>query len=168
MATSGGSSIFISFLGVIVVVGGDINDINGQMLFGVLCCVLGAVSYGIFTALNKKMNYNKSMTLMVSYFATFIFTTLVNLYNGNIFIPGINQMIGFVWNGVFTVAIANTFWIMALETGKTEKVSNLAYITPFLSLVWTYLFLNEEIKLNSLLGLIIIVFGIVIQLKEKK
>ena len=161
-------AILISFFGVVVVIGGDINDFNGQMLLGVLYCILGAVSYGIFTALNQKMNYNKSMTLMVSYFATFIFTTLVNLYNGNIFIPSINQMIGFAWNGIFTVAIANTFWIMALETGKTEKVSNLAYITPFLSLVWTYLFLNEEIKLNSLLGLIIIVFGIVIQLKEKK
>ena len=77
-------------------------------------------------------------------------------------------MLGFMWNGIFTVAIANTFWVMALETGKTEKVSNLAYITPFLSLVWTYLFLNEEIKLNSLVGLIIIIFGILIQVKEKE
>lgn len=161
-------AIFISFFGVIVVIGGDIKDFNGQMLFGVLCCILGAVSYGIFTALNQKMNYNKSMTLMISYFATFIFTTLVNLINGDIFIPGINQMLGFVWNGVFTVAIANTFWIMALEAGKTEKVSNLAYITPFLSLIWTSLFLNEEIKLNSLIGLTIIIFGILIQMKDKK
>ena len=82
--------------------------------------------------------------------------------------PAANQMIGFAWNGIFTVAIANTFWVMALETGKTEKVSNLAYITPFLSLVWTHLFLNEAIKLNSLVGLIIIIFGILIQMKEKE
>lgn len=159
-------AIFISFFGVIVVVGGDIDGVNGKMLFGVLCCILGAVSYGIFTALNQKMNYNKSMTLMVSFFATFLFTTLVNLINGDVFMPDTNQMLGFLWNGIFTVAIANTFWVMALETGKTEKVLNLAYITPFLSLVWTYLFLNEEIKLNSLVGLIIIIFGILVQMKE--
>ena len=61
-----------------------------------------------------------------------------------------------------------TNWVMALETGKTEKVSNLAYITPFLSLVWTHLFLNEAIKLNSLVGLIIIIFGILIQMKGKE
>ena len=77
-------------------------------------------------------------------------------------------MLGFMWNGIFSVAIANTFWVMALETGKTEKVSNLAYITPFLSLIWTSLFLNEEIKLNSLIGLMIIIFGILIQMKDKK
>ena len=161
-------AILISFFGVIVVVGGDIKDFDVQMLFGAICCILGAVSYGIFTALNQKMNYNKSMTLMVSYFAAFIFTTLVNLFNGDIFVPETNQIIGFVWNGVFAVAIANIFWVMALEKGKTEKVSNLAYITPFLSLIWTYLFLNEPIKLNSLAGLIIIISGILIQLKEKK
>lgn len=161
-------AILISFLGVIVVIGADIKDFNGQMLLGVLCCILGAVSYGIFTALNQKMNYNKRMTLMVSYLATFIFTTLVNLINGDIFIPGTNQMLGFIWNGIFTVAIANIFWFMALETGKTEKVSNIAYITPFLSLVWTSLFLNEKIKLNSLVGLMIIIVGILIQMKDKK
>ena len=161
-------AIFISFFGVIVVIGADIKAFNGQMVWGAVCCILGAVSYGIFTALNQKMNYNKSMTLMASYLATFIFTTLVNLINGDIFIPATNQILGFIWNGIFTVAIANTFWVIALETGKTEKVSNLAYITPFLSLVWTSLFLNEEIKLNSLVGLIIIIVGILIQLNDKK
>ncbi len=161
-------AICISFFGVIIVMGGDIKDFNAQMLFGALCCILGAVSYGIFTALNQKMNYNKSMTLMTSYFVTFIFTTLVNLINGDIFMPAANQMLGFMWNGIFTVAIANTFWVMALENGKTGKISNLAYITPFLSLVWTYLFLNEAIKLNSLAGLIVIIVGILIQMKEKK
>ncbi|MBR2897877.1 MAG: EamA family transporter, partial [Oscillospiraceae bacterium] len=47
-----------------------------------------------------------------------------------------------------------------------EKISNLAYITPFLSIVWTAVFLREEIGLNSLLGLVIIVLGIVIQLRK--
>ena len=160
-------AIFISFFGVIVVIGGDIKDFNGQMLLGAIYCILGAVSYGLFTALNQKMNYNKTMTLMVSYFATFIFTTVLNLIKGDLFIPEVNQVIGFLWNGIFTVAIANTFWVMALETGKTEKVSNLAYITPFLSLIWTFLFLDEKIKLNSLIGLLIIILGIFVQMKEK-
>ena len=160
-------SILISFFGVIVVIGGDLKGFDSKMLLGALYCALGAVSYGIFTALNQKMDYNKNMTLMVSYFATFIFTTIVNLINGDIFMPATEQIAGFLWNGIFTVAIANTFWVMALETGKTEKVSNLAYITPFLSLVWTSIFLNEEIKLSSLVGLIIIIAGILIQMKDK-
>ena len=49
-------AILISFLGVLVVVGGDVNNLNNQMLVGALYCVLGAISYGLFTALNQKMN----------------------------------------------------------------------------------------------------------------
>lgn len=160
-------AILISFLGVVVVVGTNIQDFDSKMLLGAICCVLGAVSYGIFTALNQKLNYNKSMSIMISYIATFIFTSLINLVNGDIFIPTANQILGFMWNGIFTVAIANTLWVMALEGGNTEKVSNLAYITPFLSLVWTALFLSEKITMNSLVGLIIIIAGILIQLKDK-
>ncbi len=161
-------AIIISFVGVGVVIGGSIGNFNGEMLTGALFCILGAVSYGIFTALNQKMNYNKSMTLMSSYLTTFVITTVINLINSDMFIPSAVQMAGFLWNGIFTVAIANTLWVVALEKGNTAKVSNLACITPFLSLIWTFLFLDEQIKLNSIAGLIIIIGGILIQLKDKK
>lgn len=161
-------AILISFFGVIIVIGGALKEFNSQILLGGSLCALGAVSYGMFTSLNTKMNYNKTMSQMVSYIATFILSTVINLINGDIFMASFNQMAGFLWNGIFTVAIANTFWVIALETGKTEKVSNLAYITPFLSLVWTAVFLNEKIEINSLIGLVVIIAGILIQLKDKK
>lgn len=160
-------AIVISFLGIALVVGGALKGFDKKILLGAGYCILGAVSYGIFTALNQKMNYNKMMTLMVSYFMTFIICTFINAYNGTLFSPRFEQMAGFLWNGIFTVAIANSFWIMALEKGKTAKVSNLAYITPFLSTIWTSIFLNEEIAVNSIIGLIVIVLGIFIQLKPE-
>lgn len=162
------SAIIISFLGVVIVIGGAVKEFNKETLMGAGCCILGAVSYGIFTSLNQKMQYNKMMTLMVSYFATFIITSIINASNGALFIPRFDQMAGFLWNGIFTVAIANSFWVMALEKGDTAKVSNIAYITPFLSIVWTSIFLYEKITVNAVVGLLIIVSGILIQLNDKK
>ena len=161
-------AIIISFLGVVIVIGGALKGFDKKTLLGAGCCILGAVSYGIFTSLNQKLNYNKTMTLMVSYFSTFILTTIINALDGALFLPRVEQMAGFLWNGIFTVAIANCCWVMALEKGKTAKVSNLAYITPFLSGVWTSIFLNEKITLNAILGLVVIVLGIFIQLKDKE
>ncbi|MBQ7820768.1 MAG: DMT family transporter, partial [Clostridia bacterium] len=155
-------------LGVIIVIGGSAKEYNAQILLGGAICILGAVSYGIFTALNKKMNYNKSLSLMTGYFAAFVLSTLVNLINGGLFLPRGGQIPGLLWSGVFTVAIADTLWAVALEKGKTEKISNLAYITPFLSLIWTSVLLNETIKLNSIIGLAVIIAGILIQLKDNK
>lgn len=161
-------AIIISFIGVAVVIGGALTGFDKQTLLGAGFCILGAVSYGIFTALNQKMNYNKTMTMMVSFLATFLITTVLNAAKGALFVPRAGQMAGFLWNGIFTVAIANSFWVMALENGKTAKVSNLAYITPFLSAVWTGIFLHESITVNSIVGLALIVLGIFIQLNHNE
>ena len=151
-------AIIISFAGVIIAVGGSLGSgAEKNTLFGALYCILGAVSYGLFTALNQKTNYNKMMTLMASYIVTFIITTVINGIKDTLFMPWSGQLAGFMWNGIFTGALATYFWIKALEGGKTAKISNLAYITPFLSTVWTSIFL----------GLLIIIIGIFIQMKEK-
>ncbi len=50
----------------------------------------------------------------------------------------------------------------------TAKISNLAYITPALSLVWTWLILKEQIRVFSLVGLAVIMVGILIQIKFGK
>ncbi len=155
-------------MGVAIVIGGALKGFEKNTLLGAGYCILGAVSYGIFTALNQKMNYNKMMTLMVSYLATFIITTVINTFDGALFVPRLEQMSGFLWNGIFTVAIANSFWIMALAKGKTAKISNLAYMTPFLSSIWTSIFLGEKITINSMAGLVVIVLGIFIQLNDKE
>ena len=162
------TAILVSFLGVGIVVGGAVTNFDAKILLGALFCTLGAVSYGVFTALNQKFQYNKMLSLMSSYIATFIVTSVINGFNGALFMPHTGQIAGFLWNGICTVAIANSFWVMALESGKTAKVSNLAYITPFLSGVWTSIFLNEKLTLNSIFGLVIIVLGIFIQMNEKE
>lgn len=162
------AAILISFLGVAIVIGGAFKGIDKKTLLGAGYCILGAVFYGIFTSLNKKMNYNKIMTLMVSYFVTFLITTTINAIEGSLFIPKIQQVAGFLWNGIFSVAIANSLWIIALEKSETARVSNLAYITPFLSSIWTSIFLREEITINAIIGLVVIVFGIFVQLNNKQ
>lgn len=161
-------AIVISFCGVAIVIGGAFKEFDITTLLGAMFCILGAVSYGVFTALNQKFQYNKSLSLMSSYLVTLVVTTIINGANGDLFVPQVGQMAGFLWNGIFTVAIANTLWVMALSKGKTAKISNLAYITPFLSSVWTSIFLHEKITVNSMAGLVVIILGILIQLNNKE
>ena len=161
-------AILVSFFGVAIVTGGDLLQTNSNTSIGVLMCILGAVSYGLFTALNKKMDYDKILTVMISYMGTFFVTTVINSINGDLFVPSLMQAPGFLWNGAFTMAVADTAWIMALKKGDTAKISNFAYVTPFLSMVWTALILKEAITLKAVIGLSIMVLGIFIQLKGKR
>lgn len=161
-------AILVSFFGVAIVTGGDLLQTNSNTSIGVLMCILGAVSYGLFTALNKKVDYDKILTVMISYMGTFFVTTVINSINGDLFVPSLMQAPGFLWNGAFTMAVADTAWIMALKKGDTAKISNFAYVTPFLSMVWTALILKEAITLKAVIGLSIMVLGIFIQLKGER
>lgn len=166
MTLKKGIAIVVSFLGVGIVTGKELLAFSFDALIGVALCLLGAVSYGVFTALNKKYHYDKMLSMMLNYFVSFVITTVINAVTGSLFIPSLAELAGFAWNGIFTMAIACTAWVIALDNGNTAKISNLAYITPFLSLVWTWLVLGDQgIKdPYSLIGLTVIVLGIFIQL----
>lgn len=161
-------ALILSFVGVFTVAGDELLNFNSESLSGIILCILAAVSYGMFTALNQKWNYDNFVSMMISFLVTFIVTAILNAASGETLTLGGMQILGFAWNGFFVMALATVTWALALESGGTAKVSNLAYITPFLSLVWTFLILKEPIELLSVAGLIIIVVAIFIQLKDKQ
>lgn len=161
-----GVAIFISFLGVITVAGDDLINFNADSLLGTGLCILAAVSYGAFCALNKKWHYDKQISLALSFLSTALISLIINLAMGSRFSFGLLETIGLAYNGIFVLAIATTTWALALDLGDTAKISNLAYITPFASLIWTSVILNESISVWSVAGLVIIVLGIIIQLGQ--
>lgn len=158
----------ISFLGVITVAGSDLVNFHAQTLWGILLCMGAAVSYGVYTALNQKWSYDKQVAVMVAYGSTFVLCVVINLVMGTPVQIGWGQLAGLGWNGLCVMAVATTTWALALESGNTAKVSNLAYITPFLSLVWVFLVLREVPTPFALAGLCLIVLGIFVQLKDKR
>ena len=104
---------------------------------------------------------------MISYSTSFLLTGLITFLSSQPLVIGVIHVLGLAWNGVFAIAIANLCWLQALEGASTAKVSNLAYMTPFISLIWTSIFLHEAISATAVIGLFIIISGILIQLKEK-
>ncbi len=161
-------AIGLSFVGVVVVVWNNLFSFERNVLIGVALCALGAISYGLFTSLNQKKPYNKSVTMMLGYTASFALTSVINAAKGDLFFPAVGQTLGFAWNGVLTMALADTAWIVALSCGDTARISNFAYVTPFLSLLWTSLVLREPLEVNFVIGLVVIVLGILIQLSPSK
>jgi len=50
-----------------------------------------------------------------------------------------------------------------LKDCDTAKISNLAYLTPFLTIVFSAALFNEKIHIYSVMGLLFIIAGIVVQ-----
>lgn len=161
-------AIGMSFLGVVIATAESLGTLETSALTGAACILFAACCYGLFTALSQKFKYDKNISQMFVYFTTFIITALISVFLGENLSLGIFEVAGLAWNGVFVMGVATVAWTIALESGNTAKISNLAYITPFASLIWTSIFLKEKISIFSVVGLIVIVCGILIQLKKEK
>lgn len=160
-------SMTISFLGMIVICAqGSTGSSSSGSLMGMAACFLAAICYGLYSVFNKKNNYDQFIML---FFAFMISTVLSGIYCGvthTFFLPEISVLPGMLWIGIFVNAIAYVLWGIALNTGQTAKISILAYLCPFLSLIFGRILLKEQITFLSLVGLILIIGGVLIQTGE--
>ncbi len=71
--------------------------------------------------------------------------------------------------GVFEMGIAFVLWSYAMKKAEnTARVSNLIFISPFLSLVFIYFILGEIILPSTYVGLVLIVAGLWIQQRKTR
>lgn len=161
-------AVVMSFVGVMIVTSnGSLQGFSGSNLEGTLCCVLAAVCYGLFVVLNKRLPYDPMVNMMLYYAQSAVLAFVyVAVLEG---MPAVNaaQLPGFLWIGIGCHAIAYVSWALAMKHGQTAKIANLAYITPFLAMVVAHFVLGEPITVWSLGGLLVIVAGIFLQLKDK-
>jgi drug/metabolite transporter (DMT)-like permease len=68
------------------------------------------------------------------------------------------------YSGAFEMAIPFLLWIKAMKLSTSnDRISNLVYIAPFISLIFIHFLVGEKIYVTSLLGLSLIVSGIILE-----
>jgi drug/metabolite transporter (DMT)-like permease len=162
-------AIIFGFIGVyFVATGGDFLNFNIPNLLGLAFAFIGAILYGLFSVFGKKQDYDRITSMMFYYAFAFVFILITVLLFSNIPMINAYQLIGLLWLGVFSASFSFVFWFLALKYGDTAKMSNIIFLTPFISLIYIYFLLGEKILLSSVIGLIIIVIGIIIQKQNNK
>ena len=105
---------------------------------------------------------------VVGLFLNFLFglpvLALVCWWTVGLSFPATGSLAAAVYVGVFEMGIAFVLWSHAMKKAEnTSKVSNLIFISPFLSLVFIYFILGERILPSTYLGLVLIVGGLWLQ-----
>lgn len=157
------AALLLSFAGVIVLSTGTAEN-GGSSAVGTAACILGAVCYGLYCVLNRKVEYDLNIMMMISWFTAAICGAIAGAFLETwVPIRGV-QWAGMLWIGVVADAIAYLLWALALkDSGSVSVVANLAYLSPFLSLVFSALLLGEKITLRAIAALLLIVGGILLQ-----
>ena len=157
-------AMICSFLGIIVLSTGNGNVTDGNAALGIISCIVAAACYGLFSVLNKKADYNQNIAMMIIWLVVAVCSAILGLMTEN-WVP-INgmQWLGIIWLGVIIDAVAYLLWALALKgIENTAKVANLAYLTPFLSVIVSAIVLKEQVQLRAIIALVFIVGGILLQ-----
>jgi len=157
-------AMLCSFVGIIILTSGVEVASDGNAVAGIVGCAVAAACYGLYSVLNKKANYDLKITMMVAWFTAAACSLPLGLIFEDWSAVGTSSIPAILWLGIFGDGVAYLTWAMALS-GKaaTAAVANLAYLTPFLSLVVSMIVVHEPLDGRAVIALVFIVGGILLQ-----
>jgi drug/metabolite transporter (DMT)-like permease len=157
--------VFVSYVGVLIIATkGDLFSLEFDNPHGVVLALSTTVIWALFWLFNTK----KSNDTVVSLFLIFLFSLpfiVLAVFLGSTFeLPTANGLLGAAYIGLFEMGITFVFWQSALSLSLTvARVTSLAFITPFLSLVLLYFVLGESILFSTVAGIALIITGLLLQ-----
>lgn len=158
-------ALLLSFTGAIVIAArGNLLAFDFKEPVGVAMALSSALFWALFWLLNVRDNRDATIKLFINFVFGFAYTLIYCIATGNISLPPIIGLTGAAYIGLFEMGVTFVLWLNALKyTDSTAKVSNLVYLSPFLSLVFISIFVGEKIMISTLAGLVLIISGIILQ-----
>ncbi len=158
-------AILVSFSGVVVIgTHGDVLGFHFSNGTGVLLALSTTIVWSLFWIFNTKDKQDALVRLFLNFaFASLYILVVLLAWNG-FGTPTKWGLYGAAYVGLFEMGITFLLWLKALKAARTTAhVVNLIYLVPFLSLLWIAAVLREPIYPSTLVGLVLIVTGIILQ-----
>ncbi|PKQ63721.1 hypothetical protein BZG01_15525 [Labilibaculum manganireducens] len=159
------SCILVSFSGVVIIANkGSFTSIQTPNTFGVLLALSSSVFWALFWLFNVRDLREEKGKLFLNMAFGFLYILISIILFSEFRMPDNKSILAAVYIGVVECGIAAVFWLKALKmTSSTDKISNLVFLSPFVSLLFVHLIIGESIYLSTLAGLVLIILGIVLQ-----
>ena len=163
-------AILISYLGVLVIsTRGDLFGLTLSNPTGVALALGSSVIWALFWIYNVKDRRDDAAKLFLNSLFGFAFISITLLISSKRPMLDIRGLAGAAYVGFFEMGITFVLWLKALRLSRTTaQVSNLIYLSPFVSLVLIHLIVGETIMPSTITGLVFIVAGIILQQRWSK
>lgn len=154
----------IGFLGVLIIVSqGDLNFVSSADWWGVFLAVGSTVIWAGYWTLNVVDQREPLVGMTLNFLLAMPLIGVLWWLEGGGW-PPVDGWLGGAYIGLFEMSLAFYCWSLALKaTDNTAKISNLIFLSPFISLQLIGWILGESIHVTTYLGLIVILSGIIWQ-----
>ncbi|MBK6348086.1 MAG: DMT family transporter [Bacteroidales bacterium] len=165
-------SLAISFSGTfIIATRGDIFSFQFSNPTGIVLALSSALFWASYWLINMKDVRGTEEKIFLNFLFGFIYTLIYSILTNNLIVPGLEATAGVIYIGLFEMGITFVIWLNALKLAvNTAKISNLVYLSPFISLLIVSVAIKEKIMPSTLIGLSLIIGGILLQylIRKKK
>lgn len=153
----------ISFLGVALIKGFD----NRISLFFMTLGIISAIFSGLAYTCIRKLKESEHPLVVVIYFplVSIPFMLIFSFFYW-VTPVGIDWLF-IILMGIFT-QIAQVLMTKGIQSGVTNKMISLKYIGSIYALVIGYILFGESYQIMSLLGIVLVIAGVVLNLWKKK
>lgn len=158
-------AVLVSFFGIILIsTHGKLATMEFHDPVGVLLAVGSAVFWALYFILNMKDPRGDLEKILLNFGFGAVYVLIYYLLRGNFRMPVWQGIAGGVYLGFFEMGIPFVLWLKALNFSRTTaNVSNLIYLSPFISLILIHFVVGETILWSTVIGLVFIIAGIVWQ-----
>jgi drug/metabolite transporter (DMT)-like permease len=160
-------SVLISFSGAFLIIsGGNLSGFSDVSTEGVLFAIASAFIWAAYWLMikidSRDGSSDTSVRLFGCFLSGFLYITVYMFFKGSFNHHSAAEIIPALYVGIFEMGITFYLWSRAVHLAlNTARISNLIYLTPYLSFIFISLILGETIKAASAAGLILITAGII-------
>jgi drug/metabolite transporter (DMT)-like permease len=158
-------ALAVSYCGVLIIsTEGQPFSLHFTDPYGVFLALISTVVWALYWIYNTRDKRDPVVALFTNFLFSLPFILIYYLMTSEPRIPALNGLLGAAYVGTFEMGISFILWLMAMkQTDNTARISNLIFLSPFLSLVFIHVLLGEEILPSTFVGLILIMAGLACQ-----
>ena len=159
------AALLVSFLGVVVIgTRGDLASLSFSDPYGASLALGSSLIWASFWIFNLKDEREEVAKLFISFGFGFLYVVVLLGFGPGIELPSLPGLGGAIYSGLFEMGLPFVVWLRALRlSASAARVSNLVFLSPFISLLLIQVIVGERILFSTLVGLSLIVAGILIQ-----
>ena len=160
-----GIAALVCYSGVLVIATrGDVFGLQFSDLEGVLWALASTVLWALYWILNTRQKGDALTTLFLNFSCAVPMIVIYCAITGELVAVAWQGLVGAIYVGVFEMGLSFLFWLTAMRlTNSTASIANLILISPILSLVIISVLLEEPILTSTIVGLVFILAGLIIQ-----
>lgn len=156
--------VILGFLGLYISISqGNLFQIN--LSTGLIVTLLASLSWALFSLLIKYKKFDADIGMFLFNVFGLLFLISITPFWGFSFDVSLSEISGMIYLGIFPTAIAFIIWDKALQLTKTHICSNIALLTPVISLILIGIILKEKINSYQIIGLTLILSSVFLDIK---